>query len=82
MFMFVMLFCLFFTALCSPAANGLTSWLSCVLFFFVFVTYLYGVQGQVWYLIVLIPDLCLPLYFEIEGSLSWDSQATLCCVIE
>ena len=28
-----------------------------------FVTFPYGVPGQVWYLIVLIPDICLPLYF-------------------
>ena len=28
----------------------------------VFVTLPYCVQGQVWYLIVSIPDLCLPLY--------------------
>ena len=28
----------------------------------IFVTFPYGVQGQVWYLIVLIPDLCLLVY--------------------
>ena len=32
--------------------------LSCV-----FVTFPYGVLGQVWYLNVEIPDLCLPTYF-------------------
>ena len=31
-------------------------------FLLVFVTFPYGVPGQVWYLIVSIPDLCLPLY--------------------
>ena len=45
--------------MCSlPAGKGLTSWLSCV-----FVTFPYGVLGQVWYLIVSIPDLCLLSYF-------------------
>ena len=32
--------------------------------FLYFVTFLYGVVGQVWYLIVSIPGLCLPLYFK------------------
>ena len=36
----------------------------CVMFSCDFVTFAYGVVGQVWYLIVLIPDLCLPLYFK------------------
>ena len=39
----------------SPAGKGLTS---CV-----FVIFPYGVLGQVWYLIVKIPDLCLLPYF-------------------
>ena len=34
-----------------------------VMFSCVFVTFPYGVLGQVWYLIVSIPDLCL-LYFN------------------
>ena len=37
--------------------------LLCVVFSCVFVTFPYGVPGQVWYLIVSIPDLCLPLNF-------------------
>ena len=28
----------------------------------------FGVPGQVWYLIVSIPDLCLPLYFNFEND--------------
>ena len=32
--------------------------------FCVFVTFPYGVSCQVWHLIVLIPDLCLPYYFR------------------
>ena len=44
----------------------LTSWFSCVLCFLVcLVTFPYSVPGHVWYLIVLIPDLSLPLYFVI-----------------
>ena len=35
--------------------------LLCVVFSCVFVTFPYGFPGRVWYLIVLIPDLCLPL---------------------
>ena len=42
---------------CSPAGEGLTSWLSCVWHFLVFLSLSpYGVSGQVWHLIVLIPD--------------------------
>ena len=49
-----------------PCRNGITCWeradLSahlCVLFSCVFVTFPHVVSGQVWNLIVLIPDLCL-----------------------
>ena len=41
-------------ALWAPAWKGLTSLPSCV---FCFVTFPYGVPGQVWYLVVSIPDL-------------------------
>ena len=49
----------------SPAGKGLTSWLLCVMLPCVFFTFPYGVSvsGKVRYLIVLIPDLCLLLYF-------------------
>ena len=36
-----------------------------VMFYCVFVTFLCGVLGQVWFLIVLIPDICLLIYFRI-----------------
>ena len=55
---------LFICALCSPDWKGLTSWLS-----FVFVESIgechfpIGILGQVWYLIVSIPDLCTLIYF-------------------
>ena len=50
--------CLFIAALWSPAGKGLTSLLSFVVFYFDFVTFPCGILGQVWYLIVSIPDLC------------------------
>ena len=53
---FVMLLRLFIAALWSPAGRVLTS---CV-----FVTFPCGILGQVWYLIVSIPDLCQLSYFE------------------
>ena len=60
---FVMLSRLFIAALWSPAGNGLTSWLLLVMFNCVFVTFLCGILGQVWYFIVSIPDLCHLSYF-------------------
>ena len=57
-----MLFCLFIAALWLPAGNGLTSWLSCM---WCFVTFPCSVLGQVWWLIVSIPDLCLLSYFAV-----------------
>ena len=46
---------------CWEMANPLA--LLCVMFSCVFVTLSYGVLGQVWYLIVWIPDLCILPYF-------------------
>ena len=53
---------LFICALWSPAGKGLTSWLSVVVSNCEFVTFPIGILGQVWYLIVLIPDLCTITY--------------------
>ena len=67
MFCVVMLSCLFIAALRSPAGKGgegLTSWLLFVMFNSVFVTLLCGNLGQVWYLILLTPDLCHLSYFS------------------
>ena len=61
---FVMLSRLFIAALLSPAGKGLTSWLLFVMFNCVYVTFPCGIQGQVWYLIVSIPDLCRLFYFH------------------
>ena len=60
----VKLSCLFLVALWSPAGKWLTSWLLYVMFSCVFDTFPYGILGQVGYLIVLIPDLCLLPYFQ------------------
>ena len=63
-----MLSCLFLCSL-QPCAV-VTCWnrddplaLLCVVFSCIFVTFPIGGPGQVWYLIVPIPDLCLPLCF-------------------
>ena len=50
---------LFICALWSPAGKGLTSWLSFVVSYFPI-----GILGQVWYLIVSIPDLFTLTYFK------------------
>ena len=51
-------------ALWSPAGKGLTSWLSFVVSNCEFVNFpLVTVRGQVWYLIVSIPNLCTLTYF-------------------
>ena len=55
---FVMLSHLLIAALWSPGWKGMTSWLSFVKFNYVFVTFPCDILSQVWYLIVLIPDLC------------------------
>ena len=48
----------------SPAGKGLTSWLSFMVFYYVFVTFPCGILDQVWYLIVSIPDLCYLSHFN------------------
>ena len=55
-----------------PCSIVITYWeraallaLLCVVFACVFVTFPHDVPRPVWYLIVLIPDLCLPLYCNI-----------------
>ena len=53
--------------------------LLCVVHSCVFVTFPNCVPGQVWYWIVSIPDLCLPLYFPLQidlGSNGLPSQVT------
>ena len=62
------MFCarLFICALWSPAGKGLTSWLSFVVSS-VSLSLSHGILGQVWYLIVSIPDLCTITYFYLVG---------------
>ena len=55
---FAMLLHLLIAALWPPAGKRLTSWLPFVVLNCVVVTFLFGILGQVWYLIVSIPDLC------------------------
>ena len=66
MHVFVMLLRLFITALWSPEGKGLTSWLFFVIFFCDLVTFPFGILGQVWYLIVSIPDPCFLSYFAMK----------------
>ena len=40
----------------------------CVIISCIFVTFLYGVAGQVWYLIDLIPDIYLLLYINTMST--------------
>ena len=49
---------LFIAIFWSPAGQGLTSWLSFVMFNCGFVTFPCGILGPMWYLIVSISDLC------------------------
>ena len=67
-FVFIMLLRLFIAALWSPEWKGLTSWLLLEIFNCVFVTFPCGILGQVWYLIVLIPDLSRLSYFGTTAS--------------
>ena len=61
---FLMLSCLFVAALWSPAWKRLTSFLALVgEVYCIFVTFPCGFLGQVWYLVVSFPDLCVFLTF-------------------
>ena len=59
---------LFFDALWSPAGKGMTSWLSFVVSNCEVVSVPLVSLGQVWCLIVLIPDLCPLSYFDCGNS--------------
>ena len=60
---FVMLSGLFIAALWSPEGKGLTSRLLFMMFIVILLLSRFGILGQVWYLIVLIPDPCCLSYF-------------------
>ena len=55
---------LFIAAVWSPAGKGLTSLLLFVMFNCVFVTFPCGILGQVWYMIVSVPDPFRLSYFK------------------
>ena len=55
---------LFIAALWSTGVKELTTWLSFVMFHCVFVAFPCGILGQVWYLIISIPDLNYQSYFK------------------
>ena len=57
---------LFICALWSPAGKGLTSWLLFVVSA-VSLSLPFGILGQVWCLIVSIPDLCTLTYFVMTN---------------
>ena len=63
---------LFICALWSPAGKGLTSWLSVVVST-VSCHFPICILGQVWYLIVSIPDLCTLTYFH-DANLTLSSD--------
>ena len=75
---------LFIDALWLPAGKGLTSWLSFVMPDSEVVTFLIGILGQVWCLIVTIPDLCPLSYFYYESVKYYAPEKTrllLSCII-
>ena len=78
-FVSIMLSCMFVAALWLPAGKGLTSWLSCVVFSCVFVTFPCAVLGQVWYLIVSITDLCLLPYCYYFSQISQQLHTSRHC---
>ena len=55
---------LFIAALSLTAGKVLTSWLSFVMFNCDFATFPCGILGQVWYLMVSIPELCQLSYLD------------------
>ena len=63
LFVFALLSYLCHAALWSPAGKADVLAILYVMITCVFVTFPYGILGQVWNLIVSIPDLCLLLYF-------------------
>ena len=58
--------CYVFVRIClNVLCGGLTSWLSSVVSSCEFVTFPLVILGQVWHLIVSIPDLCALTYFAL-----------------
>ena len=70
-FLFVKLSRLFTAALWSPAGKGLTAWLLFVMCNCVIATFPCGILGQVWYLIVSIPDLSHLCYYKSKVKVKY-----------
>ena len=71
---FVLLSRLFIAALWSPPGKGLTYCLSFMMLKCAFVTFPCGILGQVWYLVVSIPDLCHFSYFQYQRSVPYSTE--------
>ena len=75
--LFLSSFCYAFVCVCfadalwSPAWKGLTSWLSFVTSNCEVVTFTIGILGQMWCLIVSIPDLCPLSYFSLKREMNF-----------
>ena len=79
--LFMSCICHVVAALWSPAGKELTSWLSFVMFNCVFVTFPCCILGQVWHLIVSIPDLCHRSYFamiQVGPNLRFSLALNIC----
>ena len=76
----VMLWLLFIAALWSSDGIGLTSWLSFVKLNGVFVTFSCGIFGQMWYLIVAIPDLCQYSYLILDFQITSQILKSQCII--
>ena len=79
--LFVICVSLSYTVLSVPCSLVITCWeradllaLLCVIFSCVFVTFPYGVLGQVWYLILSIPDRCLLPYFQYANAYTTENK--------
>ena len=74
---------LFIAALWSPFGKELTSWLLFVIFNCIFVTFPCGILGQMWYLIVSIPDLCRLSLYDVKTTSTFtkNKKKTQCMLI-
>ena len=70
MFVFVILYCLCHAAVWSLACKRLILCSPVCDVFSCFITFLYGILGQVWYLIISIPDLSSLLCYIWRGTVS------------
>ena len=75
--LFVICVCLYYTVLYVTGSLVSSCWeradllaLLCAIFSCVFVTFPYGILGQVWFLIISILDLCLLPYFKTDDLYS------------